>query len=180
MNRLPILLTVLVPLLAGAEIEKLGQPCDTGVCLYWWPKVAPVKGWHQEPGPSREYGINALAPDGATFTNAETVMYAKASYRPRVPEFRTLDDLIESDKKEFAVNVPGVAISDATRLLTGDGVELKSVTFFPRGPGNWERVSYGEEGDFYLVFTISARTQNGYEQALPAYEAMIRGYKEKL
>lgn len=180
MKRLLLLLIVAGAFPVSAEIEKLGRPCETGVCLYWRPTLAPVQGWHHEPGPSQQYGVNALAPDGSTFMDAETVMYAKASYKQRSPETKTLEALIENDKKEFVANVPGVAIADAQPLTTGDGQKLKSVTFFPTAQGNWERVSYGEEGEFYLLFTISSRTKGGYERALPAYEAMIRGYKEKL
>lgn len=180
MKRLLLLLILVSTFPVSAEIEKLGRPCETGLCLYWWPKLAPVEGWHHEPEPSQHYGANALAPEGSTFMDAETVMYAKASYKPRVPETKSLDALIENDKKEFLANVPGVVIAAAKPLTTGDGKKLKSVTFFPTAQGNWERVSYGEEGEFYLLFTISSRTKAGYERALPAYEEMIRGYKEKL
>jgi hypothetical protein len=64
-------------------------------------------------------------------------------------------------------------------LATGDGQKLRSLTFFPQGEGNWERVSFGEEGEYYLMFTISSRTKSGYDMALPLYEAMLRAYKEK-
>lgn len=179
MKRALLLLILSATLPVSAEIEKLGHACETGICLYWWPKLVPIDGWHHEPGPSQKYGANALAPDGSTFIDAETVMYAKATYKPRVPEIKSLEALIENDKKDFAANVPRVVIADAKSLITGDGKKLNSVTFFPGAQGNWERVSYGEEGEFYLLFTISSRTKDGYEKALPAYEAMIRGYKEK-
>jgi len=165
---------------AIGEIEKLGNPCETGICLYWWPKLPTVKGWHHEDGPSQQNATNILAPDGATFSDAETVMYAKASYKPRMPEIKTLAALIADDKKHFVENVPGVIVTEVKALRTGDGQKLRSFTFFPPGQGNWERVSYGEEGDFYLIFAVSSRTKSGYDKAMPAYEAMISGYKEKL
>jgi hypothetical protein len=87
--------------------------------------------------------------------------------------------LLSDDKERFLRDVPGVKISEAKKIKTADGKELTSFTFFPSGDGNWERVSYGEEGEFYLIFTVSSRTKKGYESSLPAYEAMLRGYKEK-
>jgi hypothetical protein len=180
MKRLLLLLILAGTFPVNAEIEKFGRPCETGLCLYWRPKLAPVEGWHHEPGPSQQYGANALAPDGSTFMDAETVMYAKAFYKPRITETKSLEALIENDKRGFLANVPGVVIANTKPLSTGDGKKLKSVTFFPTSQGNWERVSYGEEGEFYLLFTVSSRTKAGYEKALPAYEAMIRGYKERL
>ena len=50
---------------------------------------------------------------------------------------------------------------------------------FSKGKGNWERVSYGEKGDFYLIFTVSSRTEQGYKVALSAYKQFVNGYKEK-
>lgn len=177
---------------AFAEIEKLATPCETGFCLHWWPKLGPVQGWTQDRGQSFNYGVNALAPDGATFSNAETVMYAKAIYKPRDPEITSLEELIERDRKDFAANVPGVVIADAAPLTTADGQVLRSITFFPKNDGNfpkndgnlpkndgnWERVAYGEEGDFYLIFTISARSLKGYEAHVGAFERMVRSYRE--
>ena len=176
------LLTVILALsgVAIAEIEKHGHPCETGICLYWWPKLPALNGWHQDAQASERYGANALAPDGSTFKDAETVMYAKAPYKPRVPELKSIEDLIASDKKDFVENSPGLVVSETKPLTTGDGEKFRSITFFPSGQGNWEHVSYGEEGEFYLIFTISSRTKRGYEKALPAYEALIRNYKEKL
>ena len=164
---------------AIAEIEKTAVPCETGMCLFWWPKLAPIPGWHQDLEQSDNYGINALAPDGATFADAEVVMYARASFKPRMPEVTSLEMLMENDRKDFTANTPGVRIEEAKALHTADKKKLKSRTFLPTQGGNWERVAYGEEGEFYLVFTLSSRTKTAYEKAIPAYEALIRSYKEK-
>lgn len=40
-------------------------------------------------------------------------------------------------------------------------------------------ISYGEEGEFYLIFTVSSRSLNGYQAAMNAYQQLIRRYKEK-
>ena len=166
MKRLLALLLLAVAQPASAEVEKLGRPCESGICLYWWPRLPPVEGWHCDAGASERYGANALAPDGSTFMDAETVMYAKAIYRPRVPDVKSLENLMKNDKRDFAASVPGVSITDVDPIAT-------------TAHGSWERVSYGEEGDFYLIFTVSSRTESSYEKSLPAYEAMIHGYIEE-
>jgi hypothetical protein len=181
MKRL-LLALVLISTSASAEIEKRAVPCDATerICFYWWPKLPQAAGWHQDLDHSYMYSANALAPEGFTFANAETVIYAKALYKPRSPETKSLGQLVKDDKERFLKDVPGVKIAKAKAIKTADGKDLASFTFFPAGEGNWERVSYGEEGEFYLIFTVSSRTKNGLESALPAYEAMLRGYKEKL
>lgn len=162
--------------ISSAEIEKLAIPSDAGMCFHWWPKVTPPEGWHLEPEASVQSSINAVAPNGFTFADAETVMYAKAIYKPREPETKSLDMLIENDKKAFQDQSP--TIEETPQLMTGDGQKLRSLAFFPKGKGNWERVSYGEEGDFYLIFTVSSRTKKGYLTAMKAYEQMIGHYRE--
>ncbi|HTJ17058.1 MAG TPA: hypothetical protein VL494_09795, partial [Steroidobacteraceae bacterium] len=126
------------------------------------------------------HAVNALAPDGSTFENAETVMYAVALYKPRMTEIASVDALIADDKKKFIEQSAAVSIDETKPLATGDGQKLRSFTFFPKSEGNWEQVAYGEEGDYYLIFTVSSRTKSGYAKALQSYEAMLRGYKAKL
>lgn len=163
---------------AQAEIEKIAIPAEKGFSFYWWPKLAPPEGWHQDREHSFYYSANALAPDGFTFKNAQSVMYARAIYKPREPNLKSLDALIENDKKDFEANVPGVEIREVTALSTADGQKLRSFTFFPTSKGNWERVSYGEEGDFYLIFTISSRSLAGFNTAIASYEKLVLGYQE--
>jgi hypothetical protein len=71
-------------------------------------------------------------------------------------------------------------VSEIAPLTTGDGQKLRTLTFFPKDSGNWEYVSFGEEAEYFLVFTVSSRSKSELEKALPAYHALIRGYKEKL
>jgi hypothetical protein len=163
---------------AYAEIEKIAIPSGKGLSFYWWPKLASLDGWHQDREHSYFYSANALAPDGFTFKDAESVIYARALFKPRTPTIKSLEALIENDKKDFAANVHGVSIQEVAPLFTADGQKLRSFTFFPTSGGNWERVSYGEEGEFYLIFTISSRSQSGFNAAVVAYEKLIAGYKK--
>ena len=171
-----IILTL--PFSASAEIEKLVLPCETQLCFYWWPKLPNINGWAHDRQNSYRYRANAQAPVGLNFGNAESVIYAKALYKPRVPEFEKLQSLIDSDIEGFKNNVPGIRIDKSESIIDADGKELVSYTFSPPGSGNWERVSYGEEGDFYLVFTLSSRSESGYKENLPTYYEFINNYKE--
>lgn len=174
-------LTVWLCLLFGswvhAEIEKIAIPDEEGMLFYWWPKLAPVDGWHQDLQHSYHYNVNALAPEGFTFKNSGTVIYAKAIYKPRRPEITSLEQLIENDIKEFLSDFPDLKIQEAMPLTTADGRQLQSFTFFPVETGNWERVSYGEEGEYFLIFTLSSRTQAGYDSAISSYGKLIAHYQ---
>lgn len=163
-----------------AEIQKSALVCRTGMCLYWWPKLPQLKGWHQDQDGSYQIGANVLVPDGKTFANAATVIYAEALYKPRAPELTSVDAMIVSDKKQFLEGKPNTIVVQSSELVTADRKKLKSFTYFPSKQGDWEKVSYGEEGDFYLIFTVSSRTERGYRQAEPIFEKLIGEYREKL
>lgn len=175
--RLSALVLVLLCGPVNAEIRKFATPTDTGIQLQWWPKVQPPTGWHFDSGSSHHFGFNAFAPDGSTFSKAETVMYAKADHKPRVPEANSLAQLIDGDISNFHQAYPGMAATVESPILTTDHKRLELVTFVPSAGGNWERVAYGEDAEFYLLFTVSSRTKDGLERAMPAFRAMVASYR---
>jgi hypothetical protein len=162
---------------ANAEIQKIATPTESGIQLQWWPKVRPPPGWHFDSGSSHHFGFNAIAPDGSTFSKAKTVMYANAQYKPRVPEAKSLAQLIDGDISDFHQAYPGMAVTVESPVLTADHKQLKLVTFAPSAGGNWERVAYGEDAEFYLLFTVSSRTKDGLERAMPTFKAMVASYR---
>jgi len=164
---------------AMAEIEKVATTDTGNLSMRWWPKLTPPKGWKHDRPHSVSYGINALAPQRGNFGSARTVMYAKAIPKPREPELKSVEMLMERDKRKALANNPGVAVASGAPLKTADGKTLPSITYAPKGEGNWERVAYGEEGDFYLLFALSSRTRAGYDGAMKSFEALVGSYREK-
>ncbi len=163
-----------------AEIEKYAIPDEKcgKICFYWWPKLPTVEGWHHDKQQSYAFSANAQAPNGFTFANAETVIYAKALFKPRMPETKTLEKLIINDHNRFKTETD-VIIKKSKSFITSDKNNLISYTFSPKVKGNWEHVSYGEEGEFFLIFTISSRSKSGLEKAMKTYEEYISRYNEK-
>src|SRR5215475_931784 len=114
---------------ASAEIEKVAVPTDKGVILHWWPKLPDVAGWHFDRDASYHYGFAAWAPDNFTFADAETVIYARAIYKPRDPGTKSLDMLVEQDKQHFLARSSGTRVEPGPSLPTADGRRLRSVSF---------------------------------------------------
>ncbi|MGP1682973.1 MAG: hypothetical protein ACTS8S_11665 [Giesbergeria sp.] len=169
-----ILITISGPV--SAEVEKVAAPADSGIALRWWPKVQPPQGWHFDRESSHHFGFNAMAPDGSTFSAAETVMYAKANYKPREPQIKTLKQLVEHDFSRFRQSYPDITVVIEPSLHSADHKPLQVVTFAPSTGANWERVAYGEAHDFYVLFTVSSRTKDGFEFTLPAFKSMVASY----
>ena len=95
-----------------------------------------------------------------------------------MPETKTLEELIKNDHNKFKTEAD-VIIKKFKTYITADKNKLISYTFYPKVKGNWEQVSYGEEGEFFLIFTISSRTKSGLLDMLPIYEKYLAKYNEK-
>ena len=165
---------------ARAEIIKTAKlDCKNQICLHWWPKLPAAKGWHTDMDANYQHNFNTLVPDGFTFDNADAIIYANAIYKPRYetdyPGTKSLDQFIADDQKTFTSRYKQEAVTETAPLLTQDGQKLRSFTYFR--PGSWERVSYGEEGEYYLLFVINAYSEIGYRRNQATYENTIRTYR---
>ncbi|HBH38502.1 MAG TPA: hypothetical protein DDX06_09000 [Curvibacter sp.] len=105
-------------------------------------------------------------------------MYANAIYRPRVPTAKTLDELIAQDQKRFRSEIPDIEIVSDGLLKTLDGKTARTWRLAPKSKGQWERVAYFEEGEYYMVFVISSRAKSGLEKNMSSFEALVANYKE--
>ena len=162
---------------AHAEIEVVGTDCEGGVCLIFWPQLTAIPGWHYDEAFSPRASVYALAQDGHSFEDSETVIYARAIRKSEVPEIESLQHLIVHDRMQFAENSPDISIRESGLLVSGDGEQWKTFAFVPAKAGNWEQVTYGEDEEFFLVFTISSKSEQGYRDNLVAYVQIIGAYK---
>jgi hypothetical protein len=90
--------------------------------------------------------------------------------------------LISDDKRNFQNDLPGIVILPLPSLKNGDGRSLRCFSYSPPqrdGRGSWEWTAYSEEGDFYLIFVLSAKSEAALKTALPSFRRLIATYKEK-
>jgi hypothetical protein len=178
MKRIAALSFLLIAPAAFAAIEKIATPSDTGIVFQWWPKVTPPQGWHHDEGSSRYFGFNALAPDGSTFSKAETVLYAKASYKPRAPQIKSLAAFVASDIAQLRSSEPGISITPEPAIHARNGLLFEVVRFEPGkvGTGAWERVAYGEDGEYFLTFAVSSHSARGLRSSAKVFRTLLNGY----
>jgi hypothetical protein len=163
---------------AFADVEKVATICEKAICPHWWPKVSVPAGWQHDRDYSLHFNFNALAPQGKSFADADTVMYANAVYKPRVPESKTLQEFIATDHANFRRETRDLSIVSSGNVTTADGKSALTWLLEPKTTGQWERVAYVEEGDYYMVFVISSRTQAGRNAGMPSFESLLNQYKE--
>lgn len=163
----------------NAGMVKTAVPSSTGLRLMWWPKVSPPNGWHFDQGSSYYFSFNAMAPNGSTFSKAETVMYARADYKPRLPDIKTLQAFISNDMASFKQDEPTIVMVLEHPLRTKRGQSFQIALYHPAhgSSGNWERVAYGEDGEYYLTFVVSSRSNQGLKAAMPAFMSLLSSYQ---
>lgn len=161
---------------ADPRMEKVAVPTGNKIQLFYWPRLGAIDGWHHDRPTSIRARVNMLIPDGFNFSNAESLMYARALFKPQARDIHSLEDFVQTNIEEFRKNKPGFTIEEVAPIPTGVGSEIRSVTYFPKSSGDWERVAYAEDGRYYILFVISSRSEAGYEKALPAYRSMIASY----
>jgi hypothetical protein len=178
--RLIAALTAAVPLVVSAGVSTLKLPEKAGVPVHWWPILPDLPGWVHDEAASRRYDSNFLVPRGQTFAEAPAVIYARALYKSRLPDTKSVEQLIAEDERRVAKDSPGVRISEQAALQDHDGRGYRCVAFAPADEGTWELVAYGEEDDYYLIFTLSGDSPKALEKALPDFKKLIARYKKKL
>ena len=172
---------------ANAEIvESTGTDRKGEPCQYWWPKLSVLPGWYSDPEVNRSIGgngANVLIPNGMTFKDADTILYASATLRKLYvknnPASTTLEAFISDDKAHFLEKDEETFVLELEPLTTRDGRKLRSFAFIRPKSRNWERVSYSEEGGFYVVFVLNAQSEEGYRKGQADYESFVGQYSAK-
>ena len=162
---------------AAAEIETVAVETKTGKLERWWPKVAPPKGWHHDRPNSLNYNLNAMAPEGDSFSNAEVVLYARAVKKASDTSLHSLADFIARERNSFLKRTPGYTVREEKALVTKEGAGMPVRSFVPKTDGNWERVAYLEDNDHWLVFVASARSKKALDGVLRNFQAMAWQYR---
>jgi hypothetical protein len=178
MKRLAALTLLILAPAAFAGIEKFATPSDSGVTFQWWPKVVPPKGWHHDEGSSRYFAFNAIAPDGSTFSKAETVLYAKANFKPRTPKIKNLNAFVSSDVSRLKTEEPSLVVTPEASMPGNGGLVFKVMRFESTkgGTAAWERVAYAEDGDYFLTFAVSSHSRHGLASSAGVFKALLLGY----
>jgi len=122
--------------------------------------------------------VNALIPDGRTFSDAPAIIYAAAAYKKRYDwqhkTRSTLESFIADDKATFTK----AQTADVAPIQTADGQKLRVLTYFRPDDKVWECVAYGTEDDYYLTFVLTANSEEAYRQNLPVFQGLVGRYKK--
>ncbi len=155
------------------EGEKSGE-----LSFYWQPQLPNIEWWEYDNSASLAQKAVVFVPLGADFFSAEAVILARAVERreaccPTLGEFASFqkERVITAGKNDIEL------VEKRTSTLGNNNV-LRSYLFSSHKTGAVELRFYGEERNFYLVFSLKARTKKAYSRALPTYRRLLRRYFE--
>ena len=164
-----------------AATQPVAGPCNDkgGMCIWREPLVSAPKGWERKQNASDRYRAVVFAPAGSNFGNAGAVIYAKAI--PRQGNAPTLAAFMTQDLATFRAQYSKLGVQTGLALTDGDGQRLSAVRLSPMAASKaqWETTAYAQEGEYYLVFVLSARTKAAHDAAAPAFQQMLAGYHAK-
>ncbi len=114
-------------------------------------------------------------PKGQTWATAPTVMYVNPLHGYTVKN-RTVSALIAEDAKAFLKRSPRGKVSDMGKIRTMGNKDAVVRYFSPDGGAPQEAVAYVPEKDLVMLIVLSAKTPQGFQQALPAYRDLVANY----
>jgi hypothetical protein len=154
-------------LAAPVQAEMLEFPSPDG--MKSWPKIATIRGWHQDPQASFANTANAIVADDDVYPDGNAIILARGF--PRAG--KSLVQMIEADK---AAKSDGTNAAKLPDLVDKDQVAFTVMAYTPAKDGKFEAVAYREEGPVYLAFTLSAKNKAEYDKAWPFFVQTVESY----
>jgi hypothetical protein len=163
--------------LPAAEAEMLQFSTPDGVKS--WPKLPDIADWHQDQDSSLKLTANSLIPDGVDPASAEVTFQARGFPRRGDAGTTSLSQLMDKDRASAA---PGSKIEKRADIFDKDGVPFTVISFMPTAgqTGEWKAVAYSEEGDYFLAFTLLARSRAAFDKNYAVFTALIQGYAKDI
>jgi hypothetical protein len=151
----------------SAQAEMLEFPSPDG--MKSWPKIATIRGWHQDPQASFANTANAIVSDEDVYPDGNAIILARGF--PRAG--KSLAQMIEDDKAQKA---DGANVAKLPDILDKDQVAFTIMAYTPAKSGKYEAVAYAEEGRYFLAFTLSAKNKAEYDKAWPFFVQTVENY----
>jgi hypothetical protein len=129
-----------------------------------------------------DQGLQAVFyPVGKSWTNSPTVMYANV-YLKKDQKAENAATVAAKDIADFRKHSGKLNVLDADPLPLGDPANdqpRKALVKYFSGDdfGNFEAVAYINESSVVVMLVLSARKEDEFKKALPAFAELVRSYR---
>ncbi|MES1154893.1 MAG: hypothetical protein ABUL48_00540 [Pseudorhodoplanes sp.] len=166
---------------ASAEVQKFMSVSNGKMHPYFRLKFTPPKGWVQDLGATKEYGMPMYVPQGMDFGSAPALIYIQVSYNS---DKRSLEKFIEVAHERWANEVKDTKIEKVGVEKRANSLPDFQIYHF-RNPSQpqqaYELMAYGEDKDndgntFFLMIALSGASQKALDGAEADYRAGLRAH----
>ena len=133
--------------------------------------VTAPPGWVLDNQAGRGQGLYAVFyRAGESWRSGEAVMYVNTSKSG-------VDSVMRQDSLRFMNRYPGLRVTARAAIRTNDSVTALVRQFVGDSSGNVEAVAYVPAAAMTPMIVLTARTQQAFESALPAFVALVKSYR---
>lgn len=139
---------------------------------YAFAVTAPA-GWFFDSESGIQQGLHAVFyPAGSSWKESQAVMYVNAAAKTD-----TLEKFVEGDVANFRKGSPRLKVTDEESPAVAGRQRVVAKRFVEDQLGNFEAVAYVEESKVVVMLVLSARTQDEFDAALPAFRKLVSSYR---
>ena len=149
----------------GALIQGSGS-------VFW---LAPPEGWVMDGRAGADEGMPAVFyPAGASFADAPAVMFVRGTGGGN-----SVPVLIERDKERVRRSSKVLVVAETESVATPGGRPITIMIYSSGAAGCVEAVAYVDETTGVIQIGLRAASQNAFDSALPAFEALLNSYRKR-
>ena len=166
---------------ATAEIEKILNPCEQKLCVFFRASIVIPDGWVEDRDATRYFNSQFLLPKGVDFDHAQAKIYVVVRYnRNKQP----ISDFVPAAIADWQSRAKDAKITRLDDLPRGDGkpaFERRTFEAPSLKEQGYELQAVTTDGDkdgnqFVVTIVLTANSPGAFKAAEPAYLAILGNY----
>jgi hypothetical protein len=141
-------------------------------------EIKAPRSWVLDNEAAKEQGINLVFyPTGTTWETSKAVIYVRV--RTNGGAIRTIADQVNDTLRNLRESgSPNVGVKHLRTLTTQDASKAEIYYFTDDKFGNFETTAYIQARGSIHFITLSARDEDAFRQATPAFDAVVTSYED--
>lgn len=141
-------------------------------------EIKAPRSWVLDNDAAKDQGINLVFyPTGTSWDTSKAVIYVRV--RTNGAALRNIADQVKDTLRNLKdTGSPSVSVKRVRTLTTQDASKAEIYYFSGDKFGNYEATAYIQARDSIHFITLSARDQDSFHQALPAFDAIVTSYED--
>jgi hypothetical protein len=161
-------------LVAGQILEGFSAVHGKGYAF----EIKAPRSWVLDDEVAKSQGVNlVLYPTGTNWDTSKAVIYVRV--RTTGPNIRNISDQVTDTIRNLRQSGSPNATAKHMRTLTTQDASKAEVYYYTGDQfGNFDAAAYIQAKGSIHFITLSARDQDSFKQAMPAFDAVVASYED--